>query len=409
MNHAGLYRTLSVVAVLFCWACDPGKDLPDPPTTPPVAQDSLPEPYATPSSTKYAKVIPWPNGQLPQAPDGFVVTKYADGFNNPRLMYVLPNGDVLVSETAAGRITLLRDTNNDGTPDLRNTFLSGLNQPFGIQLIGHDLYVGNTNALVKYAYTDGATSITGSAQQLVSLPTGGHSTRNILANETGSKIYIAVGSSTNVADNGIAAEARRANILEVNPDGSGERVFASGIRNPVGLAWEPVTKKLWTAVNERDGLGDGLVPDYITSVKDGAFYGWPWSYYGQHEDPRRKGENPEMVKKAIVPDLQMGAHTANLGLAFYTGKSFPAKYQGGAFVAQHGSWNSSALVGYQVAFVPFSNGVPSAKRETFLGGFTADVSAGTVYGRPVGVTQLPDGSLLVADDGGNVIWRVAKR
>ncbi len=243
----------------------------------------------------------------------------------------------------------------------------------------------------------------------VDLPAGGynnHWTRNIITNAQKNKLYITVGSGSNVAEHGIDNEIRRANILETNLDGSGEKIYASGLRNPVGLDWAPGTQTLWTAVNERDNLGDDLVPDYITSVKEGGFYGWPYAYFGQHEDPRRKGERPDLVQNAIVPDVDMGPHTASLGLVFYTKNNFPEKYRGGAFVAQHGSWNRSELSGYKVMFVPFKNGKPSGKPEDFLTGFIANENKSEVYGRPVGVAVLPDGSLLVSDDGGNIIWRV---
>ncbi|MFC5411878.1 PQQ-dependent sugar dehydrogenase [Larkinella bovis] len=388
------------------------------------------------SSTHFSNVIGWKDGQTPKAPDGFVVTEYARDLDNPRQTYVLPNGDVLVVESqterkgivkkvssvvsgqaqseasgkSANRITLLRDTNQDGKPDVRQTFLDGLNQPFGMLLVGTTFYVANTDGLLTFPYQTGQTRITANGKSILSLPAGGynnHWTRNLIASADGSQIYISVGSGSNVAEHGMEHEANRANILEINPDGTGLRVFASGLRNPVGMAWNPVTSALWTAVNERDELGDDLVPDYITSVKEGAFYGWPYSYYGQNEDPRRKGERPDLVKKAIVPDVAVGSHTASLGLAFYDKDAFPAKYHNGAFVGQRGSWNRSAFAGYKVIFVPFSNGKPSGKPEDFLTGFIIDDK--DVHGRPVGVTVLPDGSLLVADDAGRRIWRVSAK
>jgi len=379
---------------------------------------SLPEPYATPSVRNRSKVIGWSKGRTPKALSGFQVNLYADNLDSPRSMYVLPNKDVLVVESrrefpqrpakSANRLTLFRDGNQDGRPELRSTFLGGLNRPFGILLLGLWLYIANTDGLVRFPYQPGQTRITSPGEKILDLPEGGHYTRNLIANENGSKIYIAVGSRTNVDEQGEDAnDPRRAAILEVNPDGSGMRVFASGLRNPVGMAWEPQTKTLWTVVNERDHLGDALVPDYLTSVGDGGFYGWPYSYFGQNEDPRKKGERPDLVAKALVPDFALGAHVAALGLAFYQGDSFPKTYRGGAFIGQHGSWNRSELVGYNVIFVPFENGKPKGAIQEFLTGFVADPKASQVFGRPVGVTVLPDGSLLVADDAGGRVWRVS--
>jgi glucose/arabinose dehydrogenase len=395
----------------------------------------LPPPYATPSVTNMSDAIGWKDNLTPTAPEGFTVTKYAGNLENPRWIYVLPNGDVLVAEAKhdasklmnianavtgknksqrkseyANRISLFRDTNKDGLPDVQTVFLSGLNFPFGMLLLNNYFYVANTDGLWRYAYTTGETSIKTQGEKILDLPgEGRHWTRNIIANSAGTKIYIAVGSSTNVAENGIDKEVHRANILEINPDGSELRVYASGLRNPVGMDWAPGTNTLWTAVNERDELGDKLVPDYLTSVKDGGFYGWPYSYFGDHIDPRIKNEDqrPDLVKNAIVPDMPLGNHTASLGLAFYDQDAFPQKYHNGAFIGQHGSWNSSTLVGYKVAFIPFKNGKPSGDIEDFLTGFIADASKNQVYGRPVGVAVLPDGSLLVADDAGNTIWRVS--
>lgn len=398
-------------------------------------KDTLPAPYATKSSMNFSKVIGWKGGKMPTAPKGFKVSRYADGFQNPRWMYVTPNGDVLVAETnsnytlvqkagavvlganraddlshSADRITLLRDNNKDGIPDEKDTLLTGLNQPFGMLVIGDWLYVGNTNALVRFPYKAGQTKITDSAQKIIDLPAGKfnrHWSRNIIANADNSKIYIAVGSGSNVAEKGIENELLRANILEINPDGSGMRVYASGLRNPVGMGWAPGTATLWTAVNERDELGDNLVPDYLTSVKDGGFYGWPYAYYGQHIDPRVKEQKPDLVKRTIIPDVNLGSHTASLGLAFYTKKSFPAKYRGGVFIAQHGSWNRSVLAGYKVVYVPFMNGKPTGKPQDFLTGFVAELSKEKVHGRPVGIVVMPDGSILVTDDVSNVIWKVS--
>jgi len=401
------------------------------------AELNLPAADTTAAKNKFSKVIGWPEGKTPVAPEGFEVTKFASGIKSPRNTYIAPNGDVLVVlsnserttvEAVAGAISgksksevkgesantilLYRDADKDGKAEIVTTFLGGLNQPYGMLIIGDKFYVANTDGLLQYPYKAGETKITGNGKKILELPAGGynnHWTRNLITNADKSKIYITVGSGSNVGENGMEHEVRRANILEVNLDGTGEKIYASGLRNPVGVDWAPATNMLWTAVNERDGLGDELVPDYITSVKQDAFYGWPYSYYGQNEDPRMKGKNPELVKKAIVPDVPVGAHTASLGLAFYKATKFPAKYQGGAFIGQHGSWNRSALSGYKVAFVPFKNGKPTGKPEDFLTGFIANADKGEVYGRPVGVTLTPDGALLVADDVSGIIWKVAAK
>ena len=396
--------------------------------------DSLPAPYETKSVKNFSKVIGWPENKTPVAPDGFKVTKFADGLQNPRWIYVTPNGDVLVAEAnteskglkkvtekisgkaesqntgeSANRITLLRDKDNDGIPELKQVLLFGLNQPFGMLVLGNSLYVANTDGIVQYPYQPGQTQIKSEGKKILDLPAGGynnHWTRNIIANANQTKIFISVGSGSNVAEHGMENEVRRANILEINPDGSGERVVAAGLRNPVGMCLAPGTNELWTVVNERDDLGDNLVPDYITKVKDGGFYGWPYAYYGPNEDPRLKGQQPELVKETLIPDMSMGAHTASLGLVFYKKKAFPAKYHDGAFVSQHGSWNRSQLSGYKVIFVPFQNHKPSGDPEDFLTGFIADTSKSEVYGRPVGIAVLPDGALLVADDASNTIWKI---
>jgi glucose/arabinose dehydrogenase len=374
----------------------------------------LPPPFATKSVTNRPEEAGWPAGKTPVAPAGFVVMKFADGLKNPRWTYIGPNGDVFVAESAtkksADRITILRDVNKDGVPELREIFLEKLKQPLGMLILKGHFYVANTDGLYRYPYKEGDTRITGEGEKILELPAGGynnHWTRNLLANADGSKIYISVGSASNVAEHGMDTEIRRANILEINPDGSGERIYASGLRNPVGMDWAPGTKTLWTAVNERDELGDDLVPDYITSVKEGGFYGWPYSYFGQNKDPRMKGEGAELVEKAIVPDVPVGSHTASLGLAFYNQTKFPAKYHNGVFIGQHGSWNRSKLSGYKVTFVPFKDGRPSSKMEDFLTGFVD--SEKKVFGRPVGVTVMKDGSLLVVDDSGNTIWRVVAK
>ena len=373
----------------------------------------LAAPYATASIANSNSMVEWPNNTVPKAPEGFTVTKYADGFDNPRWSYFAPNGDLFVSEATtgktSGKITVLRDGNNDGKFEVRETFLDNLHQPFGMLIIDNFFYVANTDGLYKYPYKKDQTSLKNvEGEKIVDLPAGGynnHWTRNIIANKAKDNIYISVGSSSNVGEHGMEEEVRRANIIVVNLDGSNERIFASGLRNPVGMDWNPVNGELWSAINERDELGDNLVPDYATSIKEGGFYGWPYSYYGQIEDPRLAGKAPELVEKAIIPDVALGNHTASLGFAFYNGTAFPEKYRHGAFVGQHGSWNRSVLSGYKVVFIPFENGKPMPP-EDFLTGFIADESTSDVYGRPVAVTITPQGDLLVNDDSGNVIWKV---
>lgn len=397
---------------------------------------NLPKPYDTKSSVRFSKVIGWPEGITPIAPPGFTVTPFAKNLNNPRWIYVAPNGDIFVSEARTQKkgvkkvvskvigqassqnendqpsgndIILLRDTNNDGIADFSSVFLSNLNQPFGMLVIGNSFYVANTDGLWVYPYKQGMPRMTDAGRKIVSLPAGGynnHWTRNIITNKEQTKIYITVGSGSNVAEHGIDNEIRRANILEVNPDGSGEIVYASGLRNPVGLGWATGTQTLWTAVNERDELGDELVPDYLTSVKKGGFYGWPYAYWGQNPDPRMKGAGESFVQKTLVPDVDLGSHTASLGLAFDTKMLLPKPFTGGAFIGQHGSWNRSELAGYKVVFVPFGNGKPTGKPQDFLTGFRKDGSKDEVHGRPVGVAITQKGHILVADDAGNAIWCV---
>jgi glucose/arabinose dehydrogenase len=395
---------------------------------------ALPAPLPDEDTTKFAMVAGWPENLAPKAPDGFQVEPFARDLDSPRWLYVLPNGDVLVSQArshpsstgdpkkrkgmaAAGnlgvspnRLTLLRDSDKDGRAETRHMFLENLNQPLGMTVVGDALYVANTDGLLKFPYMGGQTSIDDPGALVLEFPAGGynnHWTRNILVNADRSKLYIAIGSASNAGEFGMDKEVRRANILEINLDGSGERVFAAGLRNPVGMGWQPDSGRLWTVVNERDGLGDDLVPDYLTAVQDSAFYGWPYAYYGTNVDPRRKGERPDLVARTVAPDYALGSHTASLGLSFYNGRSFPARYRGGAFIGQHGSWNRSEFSGYRVVFVPFKNGRPQGEPEDFLTGFMADAQSGKTYGRPVGIAELPDGSLLVADDAGGVVWRVS--
>ncbi len=389
-------------------------------------------------TTKIAPAIGWGEGQTPTVAQGLSVKAFAKGLDHPRWLYVLPNGDVLVAETnappkpddgkgirgwvmkqvmgkagatvpSANRITLLRDSDGDGVADVQTVFLSGLNSPFGMALVGQTLYIADSDAVVKVPYSDGATAIMATPQKVADLPAGTinhHWTKNILASPDGSKLYATVGSNSNVGENGMAAEENRAAILEIDLATGAERVFASGLRNPNGMAWQPQSGALWTVVNERDELGSDLVPDYMTSVRDGAFYGWPYSYYGQHVDTRPQPQRPDMVAKAIAPDYALGPHTASLGLTFYTTGALPDHYNGGAFVGRHGSWNRNPLSGYDVVYVPFSGGMPSGPPEEVLNGFVDD--DGKARGRPVGVTVDKTGGLLVADDVGNIVWRVTK-
>lgn len=401
------------------------------------AEPQLPDPQSSALPTvNTAEAIGWAEGAAPTAPAGFTVSRYAENLDHPRQLYVLPNGDVLVAESAtkpqeggglmgwirnsiqrgagalsesANRITLLSDSNGDGRVDARHIFAENLNQPFGMVLVGDYLYVGNTDALVRFRYTPNSVRAPGQPETVLQLPyhagDNGHWTRNLIASADGTKIYISVGSSSNIADYGMAVEEGRAAIWEYDIASNQSRVFASGLRNPVGMSWNPTSGELWVAVNERDMLGDNLVPDYITHVQDGAFYGWPYYYWGDHRDERVEIPANVRLQAPTAPDFALGAHTASLGLHFYTGTALPEHYRGGAFIGQHGSWNRSALVGYRVAFVPFANGQPSGDVEDFLTGFlTADNKA---QGRPVGVTTDRTGALLVADDVGNIVWRVA--
>lgn len=398
----------------------------------------LPEPSTSLVPTvDIAPAKGWPEGRNPNAASGLKVAAFATGFDHPRWLYVLPNGDVLVAETnapagrdnrkgikgfamkkvmeeagagvpSANRISLLRDADGDGVVDTRTKFLEGLNSPFGMALVGDHLYVANTDAIVRFDYKAGATRIEGQGERKFALPGGPinhHWTKNIVASRDGKKLYATTGSNSNVAENGIEAEEQRAAILEFDLATGASRVYASGLRNPNGLAWNRSSGALWVAVNERDELGDNLVPDYMTAVQQGGFYGWPYSYFGQHVDDRVEPQRPDLVATAIVPDYALGSHTASLGLAFYDeGNALPERYRGGAFVGQHGSWNRSAKSGYKVIYVPFKDGKPAGMPEDVLTGFLNE--DGEAFGRPVGVAFDKSGALLVADDVGNVVWRV---
>jgi glucose/arabinose dehydrogenase len=398
---------------------------------------ALPLPHPTLIPTVHiAPAKGWPAGATPVAAAGLAVNAYAAGLDHPRWLYVLPNGDVLVAESngpprpdnaggikgwvmklltkragggvpSANRITLLRDTDGDGIAETRTVFLSGLNSPFGMTLIGSDLYVANTDSIMRFPYKAGDAQITAPGVKVVDLPAGTinhHWTKNIIASRDGSRLYVTVGSNSNAGENGIENEVNRAAILEVNPATGSSRLFASGLRNPNGMDWQPQSGALWTVVNERDELGSDLVPDFLTSVQDGAFYGFPYSYYGQHVDARVKPQRPDLVARAIAPDYALGTHGAPLGLVFYRGSLLPQRYAGGAFIGQHGSWNRKPRSGYKVIFVAFADGRPVGAPEDVLTGFVN--AEGDALGRPVGVAVDRAGALLVADDVGNVIWRV---
>jgi glucose/arabinose dehydrogenase len=395
-----------------------------------------PQQYLSPPM-HLAKVIGWKQGEMPTVAPGLKIEPLAHGLQHPRSIYVLPDGDILVVEskspdvqpirrpkdivmgvveswvTSGGqtgesnRITLLRDPNGDGKPGTRSVFLDHLNSPFGVALVGSDLYVANTDGIVRYPYNEGDTKITAPAVTLTPLPGGPidhHWTKSLVASRDGSLLYVGVGSNSNITENGMEAEKNRAAIWEVDRASGRWRIFASGLRNPNGLSFEPQSGALWTVVNERDELGPDLVPDYMTSVKDGGFYGWPYSYFGQHLDPRVEPQRPDLVAKAIVPDYALSSHVAPLGLAFDTVDGLPEKYRGGAFVGEHGSWDRPELNGYKVVFVPFSDGRPNGKAEDVVTGFLN--ANGEARGRPVGVAIDKTGALLIADDVGNTVWRV---
>ncbi|MGC3818853.1 PQQ-dependent sugar dehydrogenase [Acinetobacter sp. G11] len=400
-------------------------------------QPHLPEPKSSLFPTvNIAPAKGWPAGTMPTPAPGLKVQAFAKELEHPRWLYVLPNGDVLVAETdappkpddskgfrgkimkllmkragsshpSANRIRLLRDSNGDGVAEQKTVFLQNLNSPFGMALVGNTLYVANTDALMRFPYQKNATQITAGGSKVLDLPGGPlnhHWTKNVIANSAGSKLYITVGSNSNVAENGLDQEAGRALIMEFDIASGKARPFATGLRNPNGMDWQPQSGMLWTVVNERDEIGNDLVPDYLTSVQDGTFYGWPYSYYGQHVDTRVKPQNPELVARAIKPDYALGNHTASLGLTFYTAQLMP-QYRSGALIGQHGSWNRKPHSGYKVIFVPFQNGQPSGQPQDVLTGFLSN--KGDAFGRPVGVAVDRSGAILVADDVGNMIWRVS--
>jgi len=431
--HAASLILLTLSACAFGDAQLPVPAGPGPPP-------QLPKP--NPSLIPTVHIAPakgWLTGGKPTAATGTQVNRFAEGLDHPRWLQVLPNGDVLVAETnappkpedgkgikgwamkkvmkkagagvqSANRITLLRDANGDGVAETRTVFLQGLNSPFGMALIGSDFYVANTDAVWRFPYKAGETSITATGTKVVDLPGGPinhHWTKNLIASKDGSKLYVTTGSNSNVAENGLPAEEGRAAIWEVDLKTGAHRIFASGLRNPNGLAFEPQSGALWTTVNERDELGSDLVPDYMTSVRDGGFYGWPYSYYGQHVDERVKPPRPDLVAKAIVPDYALGPHTASLGLSFAQGATLSPQFMNGAFVGQHGSWNRKPRSGYKVIFVPFNGkGQPTGEQPRDVLTDFVD-GEGQAQGRPVGVAIDKQGALLVADDVGNIVWRVS--
>ena len=429
-----LAALFSVVACLGLAGCDdhagdPKRQIGANPVLPELQQYLMPP-------MRVAKVVGWKSDETPAVAQGLQVHALATGLEHPRSIYVLPNGDVLVVESNgpkapiyrpkdiitgwvqsfagakakdANRITLLRDTNGDGIPEVRTVFLDHLSSPFGVALVGHDLYVANTDSIVRYPYQDGQTSITAPGTKVTDLPGGPidhHWTKALLASRDGSKLYVGIGSNSNIGENGIGAEYERAAIWEVDRATGAHRIFASGIRNPTGLQWEPETGKLWAIANERDEIGPDLVPDYLTSVRDGGFYGWPYSYYGQHLDPRIEPQRPDLVATAIAPDYALSSHVAPLGVAMSTGGTdLPADYRSGAFVGEHGSWNRTPLNGYKVVFVPFNGGQPSGPAQDVVTGFLD--ANNRAHGRPVGLAVDRTGGLLIADDVGNTVWRVS--
>ena len=431
---------ISLVAAAALAACGDIATLPVAAGFGPTPQ--LPPPHPTLLPTVHvAPARGWDAGARPAAARGTTVAAYAAGLEHPRWVYVLPNGDVLVAETnvppkpedgkgfrgfvmrqlmkragagtpSANRITLLRGLNADGTAQMRTVFLENLSSPFGMALVGNDFYVANSDAIVRFPYTEGQTHIDAAGTRLVDLPAGPinhHWTKNLIASPDGTQLYATVGSNSNVGENGLAAEVGRAAIWEIDRASGAHRIYASGLRNPNGMAWIPAGTAgkvtLWTVANERDELGSDLVPDYLTSVRDGAFYGWPFSYYGQHVDTRVAPPHPEKVAEAIAPDYALGAHTASLGLASSAGTTLPGRFANGVFVGQHGSWNRNPPSGYKVIFIPFAHGRPQGEPIDVLSGFLS--ADGDAYGRPVGVAIDKSGALLVADDVGNTIWRVS--
>lgn len=377
----------------------------------------LADPFETKSARNHPRVVKRPEGAWPRAPKGFKVGEFATGLKNPRKITTAPNGDLFVADSGPGRIKVLRDADGDGKPELTADYAAGLRQPFGIAFYPPQgepkyVYVANTDSVVRFAYQNGDTKAVGKPELIVPdipsggrLAGGGHWTRDVVFSPDGKRMFVSVGSKSNVQERASDDETRRADILVFDPEGRDEKIFASGVRNAVGLAVHPETGRLWASVNERDALGDHLVPDYVTQVKEGGFYGWPWYYIGGHQDPRHKGKHPELKDSVIVPDVLLQSHTASLCMTFYDGKQFPSDYRFDAFAAQHGSWNRARRTGYKVVRIPLKDGMATGEYEDFLVGFVTE--DGNVWGRPVGVAVAKDGALMVTDDGSGTVWRVA--
>jgi glucose/arabinose dehydrogenase len=425
--------SLGLAFLLALCACgpkgmDPQRQVGPDPDLPPIQRRLLPQ-------MRLPKIVGWRRGETPVAAPGLRIRALATGLDGPRTLYVLPNGDILVVETQAprpsplanpgefaahlveslthsrhpgrNRILLLRDANGDGVPELETVFLDRLKSPFGVALVGNDLYVADTDAVLRFPYRPGETRITAPGVKLCDLPAGPidhHWTKSLTASPDGAKLYVGVGSNSNITENGMQAEAGRASIWEIDRTTGAHREFATGLRNPTGVAFEPMTRMLWTVVNERDELGPDLVPDYLTSVRDGGFYGWPYSYWGAHLDPRVRPKRPDLVARAIVPDYSLSSHVAPLGVVFYTAADLPARYRGGAFISEHGSWNRDPFSGYKVVYVPFAAGRPAGPAQDVVTGFLT--AEGEARGRPVGLAVDAHGGLLIADDAGDTVWRV---
>jgi glucose/arabinose dehydrogenase len=393
-SHAFLFLSVTAVACAFAWQQQ--------------SSVKLPPPFATPSVNNRPEVISRPDGAQLRLPQGFTVDEFATDFDRPRVMIYAPGGEILVTESVPnGKVTAIVDRNNDGKADeQRKTLIEGLDRPYGMAWWKDYLYVAETTSVKRYKYDAKAVSV-GKGEEIIPMHEfgKGHWTRTITFDPKGEKLYLGVGSASNVST---GEPEQRAAISRYNPDGTGYELFATGTRNPTSIEFYPATNVLWASVQERDLLGDDLVPDYFTHIQQGGFYGWPYAYYGPHEDPRNKGQKPDLVKKTIVPDVSLGSHTAVIDWRFYTGKQFPARYQGGAFLALHGSWNRSKRVGYSVAFVPFKDGRPTVQEaEEFMTGWMLDPGKREVWGRPTGIMVMKDGSLLVSDDGGNKVWRIS--
>jgi glucose/arabinose dehydrogenase len=435
VSRRGRWAILVLLLASLLMACGRKAELPIEAGFGPIPELPPPDKELIPT-VNIAPAVGWTENETPVPGRGLTVSAFAQNLNHPRWLYVLPNGDVLVAETnapprpkdghgirswfkknamkragaavpSANRIVLLRDADGDGIAETQSTFLDGLHSPFGMTLVANQLYVANTDELLRFNYSPGDTRITSPGIDIASLPAGPinhHWTKNVIASRDGSLLFVTVGSNSNIAENGMENEVNRAAILQIDPATGSAKLFASGLRNPNGLAWNPETGELWTTVNERDELGDNLVPDYMTSVRSGEFFGWPYSYFGEHVDERVQPRRPDLVAKARIPDYALGSHTGSLGLVFYEGALLPKRYRDGAFIGQHGSWNREPFSGYKVIFVRFANGMPQGEPIDVLSGFVDD--EGNARGRPVGVVIDSTGALLVADDVGNVVWRV---